>query len=62
HLKMKYHDERGGVVTIEVDMAGAKKCHQSIHKTAKKTAKGQQSNTTPMETLLAEEKQKSKHH
>ncbi|MCI83433.1 hypothetical protein A2U01_0104709, partial [Trifolium medium] len=37
HLKMKYHDERGGVVSIKADMAGAKKCHQSLHKTAKKT-------------------------
>ncbi|MCI94565.1 hypothetical protein A2U01_0115863, partial [Trifolium medium] len=56
------HDEKGGVVTIEADMAGAKKCHQSMHKAAKKTAKGQQSNTAPMETLPEEEKQKSKHH
>ncbi|MCI34719.1 hypothetical protein A2U01_0055939, partial [Trifolium medium] len=37
HLKMKYHDEKGGVVTIEADMDGAKKCHQSMHKTVKKT-------------------------
>ncbi|MCI62719.1 hypothetical protein A2U01_0083976, partial [Trifolium medium] len=50
HLKMKYHDEKGGAVTIEAHMAGANKCHQSMHKTAKKTNKGQQSNTTPMET------------
>ncbi|MCI93535.1 hypothetical protein A2U01_0114833, partial [Trifolium medium] len=30
---MKYHDEKGEVVTIEADMAGAKKCHQSMQKT-----------------------------
>ncbi|MCI46903.1 hypothetical protein A2U01_0068144, partial [Trifolium medium] len=62
HLKTKYHDEKGGVITIEANMTGAKKCHQSMHKTAKKTAKWQQSNTTPMETLPAEENQKPKHH
>ncbi|MCI36054.1 hypothetical protein A2U01_0057276, partial [Trifolium medium] len=37
HMKMKYHNEKGEVVTIEADMVGANKCHQTMQKADKAT-------------------------
>ncbi|MCI09265.1 hypothetical protein A2U01_0030349, partial [Trifolium medium] len=37
HMKMKYHNDKGEVVTIEADMVRAKKCHQTMQKVDKAT-------------------------
>ncbi|MCI49458.1 hypothetical protein A2U01_0070702, partial [Trifolium medium] len=62
HLKMKYHGKKNGVVTIEADMIGAKKCHNTMQKAISTAAEGHRSKATPMETLLVKEKQKLKYH
>ncbi|MCI07457.1 hypothetical protein A2U01_0028526 [Trifolium medium] len=47
HLKIKYHGDKGGVVTIEEDMIGAKKWHKSTHKAPKIPQKPQNEPNSP---------------
>jgi hypothetical protein len=54
---MKYHDKRGKIVTIEVDMTGARKCHKNMHRAINTATKEQQEKVAPMETLLIDNKQ-----
>ncbi|MCI41822.1 hypothetical protein A2U01_0063056 [Trifolium medium] len=50
HLKMKYHNDEDGVVTIEADMVGARKCHQNIQKAANTIAEGKNDKSISVKT------------
>jgi hypothetical protein len=43
---MKYHDKRDKIVTIEVDMTGARKCHKNMHRAINTATKEQQEKAT----------------
>ncbi|MCI63641.1 hypothetical protein A2U01_0084898, partial [Trifolium medium] len=58
HLKMKYHNDEDGVVTIEADMVGAKKCHQNMQKATDTTTRGRNDKSTPIKTSTVKEKGK----